>query len=270
MSMTEQLFKTYEKELTEFEDWVKDHPRLPNRFNKLLLLRFLKVYDFDIEAAKKLLILNLETRKKYPHIFHNRDLFSDEIQTAMSTLRCCTLPKNTKENHKITVFHLADPDPNNFSYVDIVRMILASLDTRLIYCDPNELIDGEISIVDVSGFSFRHFTKTISHIGTMKAYLSYAQEAAPIKIIQTHFINCPPIINKLIAIIKPFMTKEVWESLKVHSTLESLYEHVSPDLLPIELGGTACSFDEIYKLTKAGIESQRDYVLCDDNWKILD
>lgn len=133
------------------------------------------MYDFDVEQAKKLLILNLETRKKHPHIFHNRDVLSVEFQRAMSTLQCFALPFNSKENHKISIFRLVDSDPNNFSYVDIIRMIVTMMDSRLIYCDPNELIDGEIGIIDVSGFGFRHFTKVIAHFATFKAYSSYAQ-----------------------------------------------------------------------------------------------
>lgn len=143
--------------------------------DKLLLLRHLKVYDFDLEKAKKLLVLNLETRKKHPHVFHNRDVLSPEIQTAMSTMQCMALPHNTKENHKISIFRLVDADPNNFSYVDIVRTILSLLDTRLVHCDENEMINGEVAVIDVSGFGFRHFTKVVTNISTFKVYSTYAQ-----------------------------------------------------------------------------------------------
>lgn len=228
------------------------------------------MYDFDLEAAKKLLIYFLETRMKNPQIFSNRDVLSDEFQLAMKTFQCCALPQNTKENHKISVFRLVDSNPDNFSYVEIIRMILTLLDARLICVDPNELIDGEISIVDVSGFGFKHFTKVLANLGTMKAYFMYAQEAAPIKIIQSHFVNCPPIMGKMLAVMKPFMKKEVWDTLKIHSSLDSLYECLPKELLPVDYGGCAGSLDDLYKASKIGIEAKRDYLLCDDNWKIED
>lgn len=234
------------------------------------MLRFLKVYDFDIDKAKDLLILNLETRKKNPNIFLNRDVRSEEFKMAMSTMQCCALPKNTKENHKISVFRLVDNNPNNFSYIDIVRMVLAQLDARLIYCDPNELIDGEISIIDLSGFGFKHFTKIFSNLSMMKAYFGYAQEAAPIKIVQSNFVNCPAIMGKVMTIIKPFLKKEVWETIKMHSSLESLYECIPKDLLPIEYNGSVGCLDEFHRLTELGMELNRDYLLCDDNWNIKD
>lgn len=151
--------------------------KLKNLFltDPLLLLRHLKVYDFDLEEAKKLIVLNFETRKKSPHIFHNRDILSKELQRAMNTLQCFGLPKNTKENHKISIFRLVDSDPRNFYYVDIVRLVMTLLDARLTHCDENELINGEVGIIDVSGFGFRHFTQVISNISTLKAYSRYAQ-----------------------------------------------------------------------------------------------
>lgn len=120
-------------------------------------------------------MLNFETRKKSPHIFQNRDVTSKELQQAMNTMQCFGLPKNTKENHKISIFRLVDSDPKNFSYVDIVRLVLTMLDARLVYCDENELIDGEVGIVDVSGFGFRHFMQVVANVSTLKAYCKYAQ-----------------------------------------------------------------------------------------------
>ena len=230
----------------------------------------MKVYEFDIEAAKKLLILNLETRKKHPEIFENRDILSEEFQTALSVYHCLGLRENTKDNHKVTIFRLSSADASKFTYLDVTRLIIALLDCRLVYCDENELINGEISIVDVSNFTFRHFTKIIPHVGIMKAYFNYAQEAAPIRIIHSHFINCSPLMSKLMAIVRPFLKKEVSDSIKFHSSLESLYEFVPKDILPVDFGGTAESLNEYHLKVKEVFEKSRDYLKCDDNWKIED
>jgi hypothetical protein len=54
--------------------------------DKLMLLRYLKVVEFDHEKAQKLLLLNLDLRRKNPHIFTNRDFDSEEIQIAIKTV----------------------------------------------------------------------------------------------------------------------------------------------------------------------------------------
>lgn len=72
--------------------------------------------------------------------------------------------------------------------------------------------------------------------------------------------------------MKPFLNKEVIESLKVHTTLESLHEHIPKDMLPIEYGGSDYSLEEYQLLTKNWLEEneRREYLMNDDNWNIED
>ena len=183
---------------------------------------------------------------------------------------CIPLRKNTKDNNKVTLFRLTTSDASKFSYKDVSRMILATLDCRLVQCDENELINGEITLVDVSNFSFKHFTNIISNFGCVRAYLNYTQEAAPTKIAETHFVNCPSIINNLMSYLKPILKKEVRDTLMFHSSLESLYEYVPRDILPEDLGGTAKKLSQFHLDVKEMLEKHRDYLLNEDNWKIID
>lgn len=54
--------------------------------DKILLERYLKVSDNNVNNAFALLEQGLKLRAKSPHLFTNRDLTSNEIQTAMTTL----------------------------------------------------------------------------------------------------------------------------------------------------------------------------------------
>lgn len=225
--------------------------------DKLLLLRYLKVYDFDLEKAKVLLLLNLETRKNEPNIFTNRDVLDDAYQQAFRTLQIFPMPKNTSENHKITISRLIDADPDKYVYIDVIRSVVAMLDARFVTLDDNELIDGEIGITDMSGFGWWHFMKTVSNLSLMKKYMKYVQEAAPFKVIQNHFINCPTTMEKFMALLKPFMKKEILESIKFHTNAESLYEYLPKDLLPNEFGGTAGKCDDLHRDWLKIVESKR-------------
>lgn len=77
-------------------------------------------------------------------------------------------------------------------------------------------------------------------------------------------------MEKLLAVMRPFLNKEVLESLKIHTTLDSLHECIPKNLLPSEYGGTEFSLSELYPQIKEFLEERRDYVLNDDNWKIDD
>lgn len=225
--------------------------------DKLLLLRFLKTYDFDLEKAKDLLLLNLEMRNKNPNIFGKRDVLDEKFQQTFKTMQVCPMPKNTEENHKISVFRLVDADPEKYDYLDTCRMVVSMLDVRFVTVDGNELINGEIGVIDMTGFGFKHFMRTATNISVMRNYMKYIQEAAPFKIVQNHFINCSPMMDKFMTLLKPFMKKESLETLRFHTNLESLYETISRELLPNEFGGTAGSIEDIQADWIKTVESKR-------------
>jgi hypothetical protein len=204
-----------------------------------LLLRFLKVYDFDLEQALKLLKLNLEMRWKMPKLFENRDFMSDEFQRAFKTFQVFPLENHTAENHKVIVLRLVNPDPEVYSVLELCRLVTAMADVRVITVDASDLVPGDITIVDMKGFGFRHFLKNTANISATKAYMKYAQEAMPVRIVQSHYINCSPAVHKLYNLLKPFISKDFQKTIKIHSRLESLHEFIQPDILPIEYGGTA-------------------------------
>jgi len=263
------LFVKYGKELKEFQEWLNSKPHLPANIDKLVLLRFLKVNDFDLEKAKELLLLNLDMRNENPNIFANRDVSSDEFQQAFHTLQVFPMPTNTSENHKISISRLVDTNPDNYVYLDVIRAVVAMLDTRFVTVDSNdELIDGEIGIIDMSGFGWRHFMKTASNLSIMKKYMRYVQEAAPFKVVQNHFINCSPRMERFIAFLKPFMKKEILDSIRFHTSTETLFEYLPKDLLPDEFGGSAGKCEVHHRNWLNIVESKRDYILNDENWKI--
>lgn len=167
------------------------------------------------------------------------------------------MPKNTSENHKISVFRLVDNNPDNYVYLNMCRMVVSMMDARFVTVDDNELINGEIGVIDMTGFGFKHFLKSATSISVMRAYMKYVQEATPFKIIQNHFINCSPMMDKFISLVKPFMKKEIIDTMKFHTSLESLYDTLPRELLPNEFGGSAGNIDDFYDSWIKVIESKR-------------
>lgn len=59
-------------------------------------------------------------------------------------------------------------------------------------------------------------------------------------------------MDKVLAMMRPFMKKELMDAMHLHSTLDSFVDkHVTRDMLPSEYGGTAGTFsdltDKVYK-----------------------
>ena len=183
-------------------------------------------------------------RRDHPILFAGRDVSNESFQQIFKTLKIVPMPRNSPENHKITVFRLVDHDPEKYVYLDICRLVLTMMDVRFSIADKNELIDGEVGVVDMTGFGLKHLWKSAASMSTAKIYMKYIQEAAPFKIVKNHFVNCSPMTARFMGFIKPLMKKEVWETMTFHTSMDTLYEELPREYLPEEYGGTAGSLDD--------------------------
>jgi CRAL/TRIO domain len=210
-----------------------------------LLLRFLKVFDFDLEKAGSLLKLNLKIRWKNPKLFENRDYFNDDFQRAVKTCQIFPLPQLTKDNNKVLICRIVDSNPENYSVLEVARAVLAMMDVR--YIDHDDLSDGDITIVDMHGFGFKHFLKNTTNFSTLKPMMKYTQDAVPVKVIQSHNINCSSAVMKFFNFVKPFMSKEFQNTVRFHENLESLHACVPKEILPKEYGGLAGNAEDLFQ-----------------------
>ena len=133
--------------------------------------------------------------------------------------------------------------------------------------EPNT--NGLVSIYDANGFTLRHFLKLVSHASTVMHFLQYGQEATCLNLKQIHVVNCSSIVSKVISFFKPFFSKEVRESMYFHTNLETLYEFVSKEYLPVEFGGFDGSVDEYMKISVDKLHEHRDFVTKTDNFFII-
>jgi hypothetical protein len=215
------------------------------------------VFDFDLEKAKNLLLYNLEMRQNNTKVFEKRDIHSKAIQQAIEIYQIYVMPRNTSENHKVSIFRLGDSDPSKFSLFDILQMASASLDARFVILDDHELINGEVLIHDMKGYSLQHLVKCVANASILCKYMKYSQEAAPAKLIENHFINCSPVVTRIVNFFKTFLNADTVRSLKFHSSLETLYESVDRELLPNDLGGSAGDVADVFRVWKEKFMSKR-------------
>lgn len=75
-----------EEQMERFIEWIEDHPELPQNFDRITLVRYLKACEFDLQAAQKLFRNSISMRTRYPNIFTQRDTKAPEMQTLIKTL----------------------------------------------------------------------------------------------------------------------------------------------------------------------------------------
>lgn len=115
------------------------------------------------------------------------------------------LPKPTQQNYKLFIYRLANSDADKYNFVDSLKTFFMVSDVRMV--TEKDILDGEVPIFDMHGYSLRHLTKITLPI--VKKYMMYTQEAHPIRLKQIHILNTPPFLDRCLALIRPFMKSEV-------------------------------------------------------------
>lgn len=82
-----------------------------------------------------------------------------------------------------------------------VRLISSRAD------EPNSGWNGEVPVFDMAGFTMRHLTCVV--LSVLRIYMKYTQEAHPVRLRQIHVINVASYVDKIMALVRPFMRKEV-------------------------------------------------------------
>lgn len=59
-------------------------------------------------------------------------------------------------------------------------------------------------------------------------------------------LSTSKLIETLVSAFKQFLSAKVGSRIHVHSTIESLHEHIETDILPKEYGGNENSLSELH------------------------
>lgn len=72
------------------------------------------------------------------------------------------------------------------------------------------------------------------------------QEALPVRLKGLHFVNTPSWMDKVLALMRPFMKKELMDVMQLHNTTDSFVgKHIDRKFMPNEYGGEAGSLKEL-------------------------
>lgn len=137
--------------------------------------------------------------------------------------------------------------------------------------DDNLVISGEVAIVD-----FEHVTK--SHLLQLdpllvKKLAVLNQEGSPLKQKGIHYVHTPPGFDVVFNLFKSIMqsknlhTEDHPMEIVIHPTThETLFDHVSRQILPSEYGGGSGPLEAIIQFWEHKLISYRDYFLTDDQY----
>ncbi|XP_053951154.1 alpha-tocopherol transfer protein-like [Anastrepha ludens] len=264
-----------EAEIDELYEWFQQNPKLPKEIDRILLKRFYKCMYGDIKGTKNLIKINYSMRNKHAHIFLERDPTDGDSKRTFDYADLVPLPGLTPEGYKVSCYRLVNFDPAKVNHTADTKAFFMISDYRFnMYdgatsteADVEAFADGEVQIFDMDGYTLKHLSKMT--FSTLRIYMAFLQEALPVHLKAIHIINCPPYLDRIVSIMKPFIGREVFKLIRFHTvSLDSLYEHVPRSILPEEYGGTNGKLTDLKAELLKDLSSKREYLMDPNHWKI--
>ncbi|XP_073834109.1 clavesin-1-like [Musca autumnalis] len=222
------------EEVLKLLDWSLAQPHLPKITEHEAIL-FYYACKCSMEYAKTVLDLNFTCRTHFEEFFGNVDIGTPEMQLVNETVAGFPLEQQTPDGNTVVLINIMDPDASKFNFINAIKLYSIGQDKWML---ESGVMSGLIFALDLSNLSFGHITRIGTSISALKKAMYYLQEAIPGRLVGMHFVNASKIIDKLLALLNPFMKKELMDMIHVHTDMESFYKFVPREILPKEYGGS--------------------------------
>jgi hypothetical protein len=159
------------------------------------------------------------------------------------------LPKITKDRYKVTIIRFPKCDSNLYDSVQVIKAALMMFDASYTIYDYGDdgFVEGEVFILDVEGYSFKQFYDLGKNVRTLLFYTGFLQEGAPVTLISNHICNTSTILDGIMGMVKPILSKKVSDLVHFHRYGKGILEFIDKDVLPSDYGGDGKCIDDLYE-----------------------
>ncbi|XP_011693795.1 PREDICTED: alpha-tocopherol transfer protein-like [Wasmannia auropunctata] len=237
--------------LDSLQKWAKDRglPKIPEE----QLALFAHSCHFDTEATKQCMDVYYRMRTTVPEFFSDRDPTLDYLQHIMKVLELMTFPKPDPNGNRIVFHRLVDTQPSQYIFNDGIKLLMMTIDASL-YTDGCS--EGYIFLFDMAGTRLGHLTRL--SVNGIRKYFEYLQEGMPMRLKAIHIINAVWFMDKVLALCRPFMKRELYEMLYIH-TGDVSDTHIPPECLPQDFGGELDCVANLHKAHCMKLDKLRSY-----------
>jgi endoplasmic reticulum protein 29 len=169
---------------------------------ELQLLLFLDACGGAEEGARVAKIY-YEIKKNSPEHFSNRDPESPKILQCLQHQDYFYLPSRPNGDH--IIFHrLSSSRASDYRFDEAIKTFFMTIDSCLQKNGPR---DGAIFLFDMKNVGLMHLTRV--NLSSIKKFFAYLQEGVPGKLRAIHVLNTVYFMEKVLAMIKPFMRADI-------------------------------------------------------------
>ncbi|CAH0767756.1 unnamed protein product [Bemisia tabaci] len=238
----------YVPEVESIKAWLKHQPHIPPLSDEFVYT-FLHCNYYRPERAKDNIDAYFTVRGQCPELFDNRDV--NKLLEQLELYDMAMLPQSTKEGYQVLLYRLKDTDTSKFNFVEALKTFFAWNDVVI---SERGISEGYIVVFDMNGLSFGHLARVSVQLQAVKKFMVYIQKCHPVRLKSVQVINTAPLIDKILALVKPFMESDLIQMLQLHTSVDTLKETFSLSILPKDYGGEAPSTRQLSDQLKSLIK----------------
>ncbi|XP_063636353.1 alpha-tocopherol transfer protein-like isoform X2 [Cydia splendana] len=208
------------EDVKNIREWMLTQPHLPHEhITDLDIILAYHRCDQNIQNTKKLIDLNFSLRNLFS-FYQNRKI-NKSLENALETWLIMPLKTRTTKGYRTVYCEILNTEPDKFVYSDVVRAFVMIMD--LWQLEEGTAV-GLVVILNMDQVSMGHLYQIDLTVAQQLFY--FLQEAMFVRLKEFHIINAPNFVDRLLAMLKPFMKKELLQTLRIHTVgAMSLEEH---------------------------------------------
>ncbi|XP_028046177.1 rhophilin-2 [Monomorium pharaonis] len=220
--------------LEQFRHWIEKHPAIKNcRTDSVFLLRFLRTKKFSLPMAQEMLERYLTIRQLYPQWFQKLDVDDPNLEAIIDSGYLVPILKRDQHGRKVILSCAGRFDPNRFTSAHMIRV--HSMVVEALMDDEKSQVNGYTYLNDEAGLTMNHFSTW--SFTDIRNVLRCIQNSTPMRHKETHFINIPNSVAKIIEFGISLLSDKLKSRIMIHRNVQELQEAVDPKILPKEYGG---------------------------------
>ncbi|KAG6459921.1 hypothetical protein O3G_MSEX011683 [Manduca sexta] len=221
------------------DEWVKKQSHYRKRnFTRSYLEKTIIINKGSVERAKTQ-IDQLCALKTIMPTFFEKCHARDELGHLKSYCIQGLLPKLTPEHYRVYIGKFRKDGLT--SYTDIFRFGVLINE----YLKEYDYCNGLVLIADIRDINVLRLSYSLS-LTELRNILTIATEGYDMRIKGIHYVTSSRAVEVLLRLMRSVLSAKLSERMRVHKTVESLYEVVSKEILPAEYGGDEESLLTLY------------------------
>ncbi|XP_069680003.1 alpha-tocopherol transfer protein-like isoform X2 [Periplaneta americana] len=254
--------KEYEEDIKLLRCWTQTQPHLPSLSDEHLYL-FLHSCERSLARTKATIEQYYTLRTHTPDLFGNRDPSGPDVKSQFGISQMMAMTRTTPEGYRVLLYRLTDYDSGKYSFIGMTKAFFMFNDVRLA---EDGLEPGYVIVFDLKGATLGHLAKVT--LTAVRKCMIYVQDCHPARLKGIHVINTVAFIDKILAIVKPFMKDSLMSILHFHGPVEELEKYFPLEILPEDYGGKSESCETIHAKQQALVQKYTNWFQQEEAMKV--